>query len=399
MNESTTTVPHLHMVDSKGVHTCDCCKGEEVDLKIVQMRLKSYAEMAKKRRQNEVAEPMVDFVIDRPEMDATVRRNILIGMGTTAIILVGMLVWHFLKVEPSHALISKAIVGKRFATPDGALSVSASGNDAVVDGLALPPSTVKTKIWSGSLQDELDVLKGDYANGTWVEVSDAGLNANGVTLYSEFAPEYRVVSQMRELKNATASYFNRNGHYPAAISELENVKPLNPFTHAVQNPPIAHMQGATLITESGTTPFEMEIRGGQGFSVPGAAPKAGQITCLEVKSQPLMAADLNSYGWKTAAFFIQGYDRDGQLIKSSDPNTTLLMCTKNGKEPASEAHTTSVLTASHSAPICFFSQDKPNEFNIRLKYMGALAALLLTLLYLYGKHAAKPADDETTETL
>ncbi|HEY9713111.1 MAG TPA: hypothetical protein V6C72_06555, partial [Chroococcales cyanobacterium] len=91
------------------------------------------------------------------------------------------------------AFASRAF-NRNYVTADSALSLTLKEGQSDIAGSILNRS-VKTKLWSGSLGDELSLLTGGFSNVRWLSVVPEGLKDDrGVTFYSMDAPERRTIA-------------------------------------------------------------------------------------------------------------------------------------------------------------------------------------------------------------
>jgi hypothetical protein len=165
-----------------------------------------------------------------------------------------------------------------------------------------------------------------------------------------------------------------------------------------ETPVIGNLVGAALICGSGQTPFENELMKGRNFLLK-QEPKACQTICLEVKSEPVLGADMNAYGWRTNAFFIQGYDRNGQPLKSSDGSGTLIYALKNGRDVSSNLTSASESIFKHGEiyTVCVTSGNLPDINGIKFKYYGALLLFALAIAFAFVKNLQATVE-ESVET-
>lgn len=401
------TQRHTH----KAGEECRHCAAEEADFLAAMEKLKALQALHKqrKRERDTVETPLVREEIKGDIKEyfpaENVSKKAVATVFTILALAAGMVLWNILKPREAASVLTKELTGHHFSAADEKSGLEFFDNHIVFDNKGQVPTVALSHIWVGDWTDELKLLSGQFDNAhtRWMQVSGDTITINEKSkLYAQGSPEQITARQMRRMRNAAAAYYNKQRSYPETSSVLsDDLLDLNPVSKVYETPVIGNLVGAALICGSGQTPFENELMKGRNFLLK-QEPKACQTICLEVKSEPVLGADMNAYGWRTSAFFIQGYDRNGQPLKSSDGSGTLIYALKNGRDVSSNLTSASESIFKHGEiyTVCVTSGNLPDINGIKFRYYGALLLFALAIAFAFVKNLQATVEEsvETNES-
>jgi len=273
------------------------------------------------------------------------------------------------------------LINQEFVTADGAVTLTIEPDGAHIKGVVNRIAPVH--YWTGSIQDELDMLTGKFASSRWLTVVPEGLKEqNGVELYGEKAPERKVIAMMKDIAMQAQQYYTNNSDYPSYSTNLTKPDYKNPFTEK-QDTATVFSGVDKRLTSPEDGPLDKDLKDGHLFS--NETPiHAGDIHELSVIAAPSYSGADNNYKWKIHCFYVHGCDREGKLLGSGAPNKAFLITLKNGL--AMKDDPSPVLKDYTLAAIALTQSDIPNTGAILGKYgaIGLGALLLIVLLQRYS---------------
>ncbi|MBX9691690.1 MAG: tetratricopeptide repeat protein, partial [Cyanobacteria bacterium] len=237
-----------------------------------------------------------------------------------------------------------------------------------------------------SLLDMFTLLPG-HLRAEYVYFQDIGeglVDADGTGLYTRNAPESRLVGSMWDYARVAEMFRNEKDIYPDKIEDLrggrEKSTYLNPFSKQTEE---AAIVGAVSL---GSKYLPDKVAAGQGW--PGQPPpRPGEILA-------------NSFSGRL--FFLRGYDRNGQLLTSAEPERCFFILLRDGLNVTKqELHTiASNTTLDISKHRYIFVRDYPDFASHFLLLRTVVPVLLVVILAFFGgawksksnKGEAKPLD-------
>ncbi|MBS1955788.1 MAG: hypothetical protein JST89_16510 [Cyanobacteria bacterium SZAS-4] len=315
---------------------------------------------------------------DRPRFS----KRLLSTVGTVLAVAMVALIWH---EESSYTkAISLSDFGnKTFVTSDrdGALKFL---HNAVSLSNSTGTTLVKARRWQDNWRDQLALVFGKPEQTLWLKAIPQGFQAqDGTIFYGKDSAEMKVIDSMNAVRDGAEKMYQTLGHYPTNIEELSSECAAGAVTVSQVN--INEEIGSNLITAQGDTAFEHALKIGQKFGREKEVPNS--VSCLEVKSEPSIASDFNSYGWKTNAFFVHGFDSKGKLISGSNGTPALLLSLKNGKRGGSILPEKTASHPTQPTSVWIYSAELPNENSIRFGFIAAAMLIILMVAGVIGKKA------------
>lgn len=396
---------HNHAVGA----ICEACRQEEMNMQQLQQQLKQMSAVVREHRvrQSETGEQLFAPKKAGANRFGKPRRNIfenkiavmivLCVFGATAVALSAMV------IQTSDATSKlRDVVSGHYQTVGTDVELDITNGVTQIHGAGLVPISIPDRNYHGGWKDELDLLNGRFDNTTWVQIVPQGfITENGTVIYSASAPEMAVVTGMRNIRDEAARVFRQTHAYPQSAIELgPRCMMLNPVSGKQVPISVTQYVGAGLAANVGHTQFETDLKHGKTV---GAAEQSMpfQIKCIDVRSEPKISSDMNSYGWQTDAFFIQGLDRDGRLIKGDAENVyTLVM--KNGVEEKAPASLEKLFETDGKevTSLTFFSDSKPSKEGTALRYAGIVAIGFFAVFLKFAKdfHRGVVETSNMTET-
>ncbi len=328
-------------------------------------------------------------------------RTVLIATVGTFIITAAAIAAMIIQTSEKTAKLQDVASG-RFQTGDSSIHFDIASGIGEIAGRGISPKSLVVKNWHGQWSEEFDFLNGKYDSTTWVRIIPQGFETEtGVVVYENTAPEMSVITLMNRIRDESSRVYKRTNAYPQSINDLGARCMIGDQLTGKQAPvTVSRFVGAGLTAAVGKTQFESDLELDRNIgAVEQKVPF--QVKCINVSSEPKISADLNSYGWLTEAFFIQGLDRDGQLIRSSKTQALTLVL-KNGHE---ENRPTSINTlfgpdSNKLSSITFYSGDKPSKTTVAMHYASVIAIgflfVFLKLARDFHRRVVDSTDQRTT---
>lgn len=273
---------------------------------------------------------------------------------------------------PSFAL---NLVGKSFSTADDVVTVQPDRKDASISGALR--RTSKIHYWSGDLNDEISLVKGEFKNSKWLFPCQEGLkDEKGVLLYAKDSPERKVVAVMNDVAEQAAQYFITNHDYPSFSTNLTKPGYTNPFTKAAEE--VAVFSGVDNRAEGAVnSKLDIELRNSKKYN--NETPlHPGAVHALSIIGQPEFSGEDNNYNWQTHCFYVRACGRDGKYLSGSVPKQAFVLTLKNGQPMRANAQEATSDYATKD--ICISENAPPDATGIFVKYVGGTFVIVLILL-------------------
>jgi hypothetical protein len=316
-----------------------------------------------------------------------------LAQSLLALVVVAVVCTNFIGAKPVDRSVFGGLSGGVYSTSTGSIKVALKDEIATINGIGTQ-YRLPIVIWRGGWQDEFALLQGKFDRCNWLQVAGENLVAvDGMVLYNSNAPEIRTVASMRQFRDRVCKYYQAFGRYPNEASDLAqddsyinavNKQRTNYDIHQVIN-------GAIVSGGSGTSSAANDRRCGSiasraGVKVPGA------LWAVGVKSEPIIAADNNSYNFHNNSFYIYGADSKGDPVKGGIGSKDFTIALKNGQD-ISEIQN-SILSGGVSK-VGFYSGNMPEINGIRWRYsfLGFTLVLLLAMTIVRLMHT-KVGDDQ-----
>lgn len=363
--------------------SCEFCKLDDADFTAAYNLLRT-TELRRKQQQQaaeiEASQAPV-FVADATEETSKFRfsKQTITRIAAVVAVALATLIWQE-ESAYTRATSLTDLGNKSFITADrdGTLKFL---HNAVSMSTGSGTSVVKVRRWQENWRDQLALLFGQKENTLWLKEIPQGFQAqDGSVFYGKDSTEIKVIDSMNAVRDAAERMYQAQGHYPTNTQELESFTAAGSVTVSPVN--VREEIGANLITDQGETSFEHSLKSGQKFGLEKEIPNS--ISCLEVKSEPSISSDFNSYGFKTNAFFIHGFDSKGNLIKGTNGSPVMLLSLKNGRRGHNLPDNT-VTRPDKPTAVWVYAGDMPNENSLRFGYLAAAFLIILTLGALFAK--------------
>lgn len=268
------------------------------------------------------------------------------------------------------------LVGRKFVTADGAMSLTIDRNKVVISGGV--NRDARLKIWNGDWRDELALLQGGFNHSRWLVVKQGVLkDQNGATFYSLDAPERKTIFYCNAVSEAAQKYFNDNKKFPSLSTDLGELASYpNPYSGRASALVLLSTVDNKRVDSRPDSPLDQMYQAGELFkNEPVGAP--GEVHAQSVSGQPIFSEAENTYTWQTQCFYVHAFDRDGKLIGGSGPKRFFLLTDKNGNVYPSASQ--SLSTDFANSDICLSETEMPKADSITFKYLAALVAMFVLI--------------------
>ncbi len=227
------------------------------------------------------------------------------------------------------------LAGKEFLAADGQKKlrfVTSTDCEYVIAGDTIPGA------YHVSGEPESSSLTGLFNSGArklTLTESPAGMSvSDGTMLYDENSKERRILAKIQGAANFGTFYYASHDHlYPTSVKNntagSTRFDWVNPLSEHVNIPVVESKEYEAGQFEDVFLKTLKELREMKPlFAVDdSASPLPGQIECMAI----VPAAGVEGkVGEAPSAFFIRGYDSEGKMFKSSNPNKTYVLALKNG---------------------------------------------------------------------
>ncbi len=221
------------------------------------------------------------------------------------------------------------LVGRKFVTADGALSLTINRSKVAVNGGVNRDASLK--IWNGDWRDELALLQGNFSHARWLVVKPGVLkDQDGATFYALDAPERKTIFYCKSVAEAAQKYFSDNKKFPSVGADLGDVASYpNPFSGKASGLVVSSTVDNKRADSKPDSPLDLQLQSGESFKNE-AQSSPGDVHAESVSGQPLFSEVENTYTWQTQCFYVHAFDRDNKLIGGSGANQVFLLTDKNG---------------------------------------------------------------------
>ncbi|MBS2003122.1 MAG: tetratricopeptide repeat protein [Cyanobacteria bacterium SZAS LIN-5] len=269
------------------------------------------------------------------------------------------------------------LVGRKFVTADGALSLTIDRSKVGISGGV--NRDARLKIWNGDWRDELALLQGAFSHSRWLVVKQGVLkDQNGATFYSLDAPERKTIFYCNAVAEAAQKYFNDNKKFPSLSTDLGELASYpNPYSGKASALVLLSTVDNKRVDSRPDSPLDVTYQSGELFkNEPAGAP--GEVHAQSVSGQPIFSEAENTYTWQTQCFYVHAFDRDGKLIGGSGPGRFFLLTDKNGNMYPSTSQNFSKDFG--DSDICLSETEMPKSDSITFKYLAALMAVFVLIV-------------------
>lgn len=268
------------------------------------------------------------------------------------------------------------LVGRKFVTADGALSLTVDRTKVSLDGRV--NRDARLKIWNGDWRDELTLLQGGFSHCRWLVAKQGVLkDQNGATFYSLDAPERKTIFYCTAVAEAAQKYFNDNKKFPSVTSDLaEQASYPNPYSGKASPLVVLSTVDNKRVDSKPDSQLDALYQSGELFkNEPPGAP--GDVHAQSVSGQPIFSEAENTYTWQTQCFYVHAFDRDGKLIGGSGPNQVFLLTDKNGN--IYPPNTQNLSRDFANSDICLSQTEMPRSDSITFRYLAVLLVIFAVI--------------------
>lgn len=268
------------------------------------------------------------------------------------------------------------LVGRKFVTADGALSLTVDRSKVILNGGVNRDASLK--IWHGDWRDELSLLQGDFNHSRWLVVKPGVLqDQDGATFYALDAPERKTIFYCKAVAEAAQKYFADNKKFPAVSTDLGDVASYsNPYTGKASALVVSSTVDNKRADSKPDSPLDLLLQSGEPFKNE-APSSAGDVHAQSVSGQPLFSEVENTYTWQTQCFYIHAFDRNNKLIGGSSGKQIFLLTDKNGNIYMPNDQT--LIRNFANSDICLSETEKPKADAITFKYLAVLVGIFLLI--------------------
>ncbi len=273
----------------------------------------------------------------------------------------------------------KMLMGKRFATADGSLTLAANAKGITIAGPGVE-KTVKPLIYTGSVSDELKLLRGTYGNAVWISDMEDGLqDSRGLKLWDENSAQSQIVHTMNNIAAGAQSFYQNMHRYPLSAEAKNLFSYRNPITKAVE--PVQCYSATTYCQVAGTRDRRLEtaVYRGDNFEKE-TSPTPGAISFLSVINKSNGMVELPNQPVECQVAYIHAFDSEGKLIKCPLSEKPLILALIKGKTERVENKD---VAAHYAAGSIAISQGSPPvAAAVLFKYFGCAILVIGLIAYL-----------------
>lgn len=280
--------------------------------------------------------------------------------------------------KPSGALPAFVIdlVGRKFVTADGTLSLTVDRSKVVLNGGVNREAPLK--IWNGDWRDELSLLQGNFNHSRWLVVKPGVLHdEDGATFYALDAPERKTIFYCKAVAEAAQRYFTDNKKFPSVSADLGDVASYpNPYNGKASALVVSSTVDNKRADSKPDSPLDLSLQSGEAFKNE-AQSAPGDVHALSVSGQPIFSELENTYTWQTQCFYVHGFDRNNKLIGGSSAKQIFLLTDKNGN--IYSPNNQNLARNFANSDICLSETEKPKSDSITFKYLVALIGVFVLI--------------------
>ncbi|MBS1954289.1 MAG: tetratricopeptide repeat protein [Cyanobacteria bacterium SZAS-4] len=268
------------------------------------------------------------------------------------------------------------LVGRKFVTADGALSLTIDRSKILLNGAVNRDASLK--IWNGDWRDELSLLQGNFNHARWLTVKPGVLqDQDGATFYALDAPERKTIFYCKAVAEAAQKYFLDNKKFPAQSSDLGDVASyLNPYNGKASALVVSSTVDNKRADSKPDSPLDVSLQSGEPFKGE-AASAPGDVHAQSVSGQPIFSEVENTYTWQTQCFYVHAFDRNNKLIGGDSAKQIFLLTDKNGN--IYSPNTQSLSKNFANSDICLSETEKPKSDAITFKYLATLVGIFVLI--------------------
>lgn len=284
--------------------------------------------------------------------------------------------------EPSSKKLPpfyEALVGKKFDTTDGSLSITVSRDGVMIAGLGLKKKN-RPVVWKGSFSDELRLLRGEFDKCIWISLIEQGLqDPSGLKFWDETAKETSTVRAMYSVAAGAQSFYQNNHRYPLAGEAKALFTYYNPCTN--KNEPVHTYTFTTYSIDSAVKDKRLEgrmLRGGSFEQE--TSPEPGSVAMLSVINKPNGRVELPNQPIESQYAYLHAYDQNGQMIVTPSSGKPLVLSL--GKGITERPEDKSIANKFANVSLAIVQGAPPSSALILLKYIGCFLMVVALIAYL-----------------
>lgn len=268
------------------------------------------------------------------------------------------------------------LVGRKFVTADGALSLTVDRTKVLLNGGVNRDAPLK--VWKGDWRDELSLLQGNFNHSRWLVVKPGVLqDQDGATFYALDAPERKTIFYCKAVAEAAQKYFTENRKFPSQSSDLADAASYpSPYNGKASALVVSSTVDNKRVDSKPDSPLDLALQSGDLFK--NEAPSApGDVHAQSVSGQPIFSEVENTYTWQTQCFYVHAFDRNNKLIGGSAAKQIFLLTDKNGNIYSPD---TQNLTKNFAnSDVCLSETEKPKSDAITFKYLAVLIGIFVLI--------------------
>ncbi|GEM_PF-2293723 len=319
-----------------------------------------------------------------------------------AVAVVALLVFILCRPKATEAVLQpkaepKSAIQKRFLTADAKKEVRLLNNNSCWlvsnnKAVAMPYHEVPfdwpglLAIMAGSVTEKQIIL----ANNKSILQSEDGLDYYGIN-----EPEHQVIAKMRKLAGFAQTMYLSTGEYPQLVTS--NI--INQFTF--ENPVTKQLLAIPIKLLTANSFVGLDPQTALASGVVGIDEKKPQPCGIACYTQVASVMDARGEKLKTVKFFLRGYDKNGQLLKSSINNQVYVECasslslidiaeqeskTKRKKKTTIQAPENTLTVEPPPKPTSLWLVTNPSISTIWVHYALPLTLLSTSILAFMASH-------------
>ncbi|MCC7529441.1 MAG: hypothetical protein IT342_13030, partial [Candidatus Melainabacteria bacterium] len=273
----------------------------------------------------------------------------------------------------------EALVGKKFDTTDGSLSITVSRDGLMIMGQGLKKKN-RPVVWRGSFSDELRLLRGEFDKCIWITLIEQGLqDPSGLKFWDETSKETNTVRAMYRVAAGAQSFYQNNHRYPLASEAKALFTYFNPCTN--KNEPVHTYTFTTYTIDSKVKDKRLEgrmLRGGSFEQETSPAP--GSVAMLCVTNKPNGSVELPNQPIESQYAYLHAYDQNGQMIVTPTSGKPLVLSLGKGITERPEDKSSANKFANVTLAIA--QGAPPSSALVLLKYVGCFLLVVALIAYL-----------------
>lgn len=229
---------------------------------------------------------------------------------------------------PSTGMIQESfkVEGQKFRTPDGRVVLTIK--DTANANLATPAGSLDFpyKTIDFSIEGIQTLVGGAFARKEyWIEQTPQGLlGQNSLLLHTDEAPEVKTVERMRELGKHLQEIYGKQGTYPVRLEKWTSdpaMSWINPISQQKSIPTYQVLNKYQIVFPgfSKVEDFPKQLSIGEHWANE-PMPDPGGFHTFSLQTEQKVEDD-----YRIAHVFMQGFDRTGEVLKSSIPGQNFFL--------------------------------------------------------------------------